>query len=423
MTTVTNAIDYETLKTAPRLLMETKLKPLQGHRFQPTGFADLGPARYTLPDGTEMLLVESVQSVANRMELACWDQPAADLMEELKGLPYIRVKSSNDGVLTNSVLEAHRINSEYVMKETRRAGAENTFNEEFAKEIRYEKDGRVDWKKFYVGLFKYDPNSLIHGCFLEEIGGRLRATRILSGFIESSGIAAAESGGVKNNIVQPELKGGEGNVPFHRTEFVAKEIKAYFNLDLALLRGHGLSADATNLLIALSLFKVRRFLSTGLRLRTACDLEMDGALMVMRPDGFVIPEEQSLLDECKNLIERCKPLFADPPITEVEWKQKEKPVDVNLPANVQGLTVPNDLKNQLEWKNASRRKPPTLKFKKNLTPELAQKAKDLFPGNHEVAKAIDEALSKQSEAGKESDGTNAGDAEDSIDGDDGDNDE
>jgi CRISPR-associated protein Csb1 len=324
MTTAATTIDYEALKTAPRLLIEAKLKPLQGHRFQPTGFADLGPARYTLPDGTEMLLVESVQSVANRMELACWDEAAGDLIEELRGLPYIRVKSGNGGILTTSILEAHRINSGYVMKESRRPHTTKTFNEEFAAEIGYEKDGRVDWKKFHSGLLKYDPNSLIHGCFLEEIGGRLRATRVLSGFIEACGIASVESGGVKNNMVQPELKGGEGNVPFHRTEFVAKEIKAYFNLDLALVRGYGLGDDPTKLLIALSLFKIRRFLSTGLRLRTACDLEVSGDLTVTRPNGFAVPDEMMLLDECKQLIAACKSLFADPPITEVKWEPAKK---------------------------------------------------------------------------------------------------
>jgi CRISPR-associated protein Csb1 len=351
-------IDYAKLKDAPRLLMETKLKPLQGHRFQPTGFADLGPARYTLPDGTVMLLVESVQSVANRMELACWDAAAQDLSPDLRGLPYIKINDANNGHLSNSLLEAHRINSEYVMKESRRITttngqrkvAQKSFNEEFAAEIGYEKDGRVDWQKFYQGLFKYDPNSLIHGCFLEEIGGRLRVTRILSGFIEASGVAGAESGGVKNNIVQPELKGGEGNVPFHRTEFVAKEIKAYFNLDLALLRGYGLAMEEENkkldewkkkdeksrgerpfvfsapekLLIALSLFKIHRFLFTGLRLRTACDLEVVGNLAVTRPNGFVISDEKALLDECKKLIETCKPLFADPAVTEVEWEPDNK---------------------------------------------------------------------------------------------------
>lgn len=325
-------IGYNALKDAPRLLMEAPLKPLQGHRFQPTGFPDLGPARYTLPDGTEMLLVESVQSVANRMELACWDAAAQDLIANLRGLPYIKIIDANDGHLSNSLLEAHRINSEYVMKESRRVTrtngqrtvAQNSFNEEFATEIGYEKDGRVDWQRFHSGLFKYDPNSLIHGCFLEEIGGRLRATRILSGFIEASGVANAESGGVKNNIVQPELKGGEGNVPFHRTEFVAKEIKAYFNLDLALLRGYGLPDVAMNLLIALSIFKVRRFLSTGLRLRTACDLEVIGDVTVTRPSGFAISDEKTLLDECKRLIAACKPLFADPAVTEVEWKPSKK---------------------------------------------------------------------------------------------------
>jgi CRISPR-associated protein Csb1 len=329
-------IDYDGLQGVPRLLMEAKLKPLQGHRFQPTGFPDLGPARYTLPDGTEMLLVESAQSVANRLELACWDAAAEDLIPELRGLPYIKIVDADNRHLSNSLLEAHRINSEYVMKEARRVSTtdgerkvlEKPFKEEFAEEIGYQKDGRVDWKKFYAGLLKYDPNSLIHGCFLEEIGGRLRATRALSGFIEAAGVAVAESGGVKNNIVQPELKGGEGNVPFHRTEFTAREIKAYFNLDLALLRGYGLPEKAQQLLIALSLFKVRRFLSTGLRLRTACDLELvDGELTVTRPEeGWGIPTEDELLKECQRLVSECAEakLFAEPPVTVVEWRSNKK---------------------------------------------------------------------------------------------------
>jgi CRISPR-associated protein Csb1 len=326
-------IDHDKLKDAPRLLLEAELKPLQGHRFQPTGFADLGPARYTLSDGKEMLLIESAQSVANRMELACWDADAQDLIGELRGLPYIKVIDANGRHLSNSLLEAHRINSEYVMKEARRITTMNgqrkratqTFNEEFAGEIGYEVDGRVDWRRFHAGLLKYDPNSLIHGCFLEEIGGRLRAMRALSGFIEASDVGVAESGGVKNNIVQPKLKGGEGNVPFPRTEFTGK-IKAYFNLDLALLRGYGLDTSVTNLLIVLSILKVCRFLSGGLRLRTACDLEVkESGLTVTRPKNFVIPQEEELLAKCAELIGKCKEHFADPAITEVEWKRKQAP--------------------------------------------------------------------------------------------------
>jgi CRISPR-associated protein Csb1 len=313
MTDVNSSINYAALSNTPRVLIEAQLKPLQGHRFQPTGFADLGPARYTLPDGTEMLLVESAQSVANRMELACWDPAAQDVITELRGLPYIKIVDAKGKHLSNSLLEAHRINSEYA----------RGFHERFAEEIGYEKDGRVDWNRLHTGLLKYDPNSLIHGCFLEEIGGRLRVTRLLSGFVEANNVVVAESGGVKNNIVQPELKGGEGNVPFHRTDFVG-DLKAYFNLDLALLRGYGLAEEASRLLIALSLFKVRRFLSTGLRLRTACDLEVNGELMVTRPSGFSIPEDQALLSECSGLIKGCREYFANPAITDVEWRVSAK---------------------------------------------------------------------------------------------------
>jgi CRISPR-associated protein Csb1 len=323
---------YEKLAKENRLLIEVELKPLQGDRFQPTGFPDLGPARYTSPDGTDMLLVESPQSVANRMEIACWDSARHQIIEELAGLPYIAILDRTSHPVSNSILEAHRINSEYIMKNAKRVirnngnveTVEKDFHDEFSDEIEYQKDGRVNWDQFQKALFKYDPNSLIHGCFLEEIGGRLRITRALSAFIEAKGIRIAESGGVKHNIVQPDLKGGEGNVPYHRTEFTAEKVLAYFNLDIALLRSYGLPEVAYQLLLSLSLFKIQRFLSTGLRLRTACDLEPFGDFVIKRPkDDFTIPSEESLLSECTALIAQCRQagLFANPAVTEVLWKK------------------------------------------------------------------------------------------------------
>jgi len=38
-------IDYAVLQKSPRLLMEAQLRPLQGDRFQPTGFPELGVGR------------------------------------------------------------------------------------------------------------------------------------------------------------------------------------------------------------------------------------------------------------------------------------------------------------------------------------------------------------------------------------------
>jgi CRISPR-associated protein Csb1 len=329
--TSAKSIDYEKLAEAPRLLMEAKLNPAQGHRFQPTGFADLGPARYTLPDGTEMLLVESTQSVANRLEATIWDDGADDLIEPLHGLPYIVVTENvkengheRTRNLTNSILEAHRINSPYILE-----GGDKRVFDRLREDAAGLEKGPVRLPVLAKIVLKYDANAVLHGVFLAKsdlAGGRLRMSRILSGFIEAQGVNPAESGGVKNDRVNPsgDTKQGFGNVPFHRTEFVAREIKAYFNVDLALLRGYGLPEDATKFLIALSLFKIRRFLSTGLRLRTACDLELDGDLIVKRPIGFTVPEENSLLEECKQLIGACEPYFADPAVTVVEWKPSGK---------------------------------------------------------------------------------------------------
>jgi len=324
---------YEQLSGIPRLLMEAELKPLQGNRFQPTGFPDLGPARYTAPDGTEMLLVESPQSVANRMELACWDQSEQDLIPELRGLPYVRVLKDGGEMLTSSVLEAHRLNSPYILE-----GKDTKVFDMLKAELAEFEIGAVNLRRLAAVLVKYDTNALLHGVFLAKkdlAGGRLRLPRVLSGFIEAAGVRPAESGGVKNDHVDPQgdTSKGFGNVPYHRTEFTAERITAYFNLDLALLRSYDLPEEAEKLLIALALFKIRRFLSTGLRLRTACDLEPVGDLKVTRPDnGVAPPSEEALLAECRQFIAaireagKNKPdaekIFAGPPVTEVVWQKK-----------------------------------------------------------------------------------------------------
>ncbi|HEY5953784.1 MAG TPA: type I-U CRISPR-associated RAMP protein Csb1/Cas7u [Terrimicrobiaceae bacterium] len=324
-------IDYTTLSDAPRLLLEASLRPLQGERFQATGFADLGPARYTLPDGTEKLLVESAQSVANRLELACWDEANDELIPELTGLPYILVKTPDGRRLTNSILEAHRINSPYILE-----GKDKSVFDQLKKDAAGLETGPVKISDLAKLVFKYDANAILHGVFIAKsdlAGGRLRLARALSGFVEAKNVRVAESGGVKNDRVDPsgDTKSGFGNVPFHRTEFVAEKITAFFNLDLALLRGYGLGADATALLISLALYKVRRFLTHGLRLRTACDLEVAGDFRVTRPTGFSIPDEMTLLAECTRLIAASKSLFSDPPITEVKWEAEKKKKKEEVP--------------------------------------------------------------------------------------------
>ncbi len=292
------SLDISALDNAPRLLLRAGLKPLQGTRFQPTGFPEIGAAQYEGPDGTPMLLVESAQSMANRMEAVCWDKVADDWVEPLKGLSVIKVNDKDGKPLTNSVLEAHRINSEYI--------ARSHDFKPIADAMAYTKDRRFSVREQLVPvLLKHDVNSLLHGVFLEEIAGVIRLPRALSAFIEAERVKVASSGGVKVGL-DPGLKEGEGNVIYPRDEFVSPEISAYFNLDLAQLRGYGLSESVYTLLVALALYKIRAFLEHGLRLRTACDLECE-SVEIQRPAGFELPTLSELMQTLPGLINAAKP--------------------------------------------------------------------------------------------------------------------
>src|SRR5258708_18329746 len=100
---------------AQRTVLEVDLAPVAGRRFQPTGFPDLGAAECDTAGGSKALLVESAQSMANRLEATTWDESSADQVDALSALPHVRIVSPDGALLSSSRLEAHRLASAYVM--------------------------------------------------------------------------------------------------------------------------------------------------------------------------------------------------------------------------------------------------------------------------------------------------------------------
>ena len=295
-------LEFSPLADEPRLLLEAKLQPVQGSRFQPTGFPNLGPAVYAAPDGSgQTVLVESAQSMANRLETVCWDDAADDWVPPLRGLPLIKVVDQDDQPMTNSVLEPHRINSPYILE-----GTDKSVFDVLKSRLAGMETGRVNLAELARVLLQLDANALLHGVFLAKkdlAGGRLRLPRALSAFIEATGVRVVTSGGVKNDSVDPsgDTAKGFGNVPFSRDEYAAEHIVAYFNLDLRQIRSFSLGDDVERMLTALALFKVQSFLKVGLRLRTACDLDVT-TVRVTRPATFALPSLDSLSAELPGLI-------------------------------------------------------------------------------------------------------------------------
>ncbi len=350
MTTL-RTLSIDDMLQAPRITLEADLEPLIGTRIQPTGFPNLGAAEFQGPSGSSYLLLESAQSVANRLEAVAWDDAMGDLVASLTGLPYVR--TSVDGVPTDSIREAHRLNSPYLngiwepLRE--RAGIsvlaatkKSKKGKPDASEQPPDEEGErasasVDRRKLAEAVFFYDPNSVLHGVFLEKIIGLARLTRALAGFIEAKGVRLVASGGVKNDRIDPSGKAysievdgkaksgaeaGFGNVPYARTEYTAEKIVASFSLDTVLLHSYGLGDDAERLLVALALWKIRAFLERGAHLRSACDLVLSGeGLRITRPTSAAVPEREALQEHIVARIAACAKAgkFASPAITDVTF--------------------------------------------------------------------------------------------------------
>ncbi len=289
-----------------RLLLKVELEPVQGKRFQPTGFPDLGAAEIQLSTGSRSLLVESAQSMANRLELVCLNKKGADFSESLRGLTMVKVIDKHGNHLTNSVLEAHRICSNYIIQDSTITEILVDLQKKYHNGVNIQETAKV--------LFGLDINSLIHGIWASQIkpGGRIKIPRALSAFIEADNVNDVISGGVKFDNINPskdELAGGaekgQGHIPFPRIEYTSDSIHAYFNLDLEQIRNYGLDENQTDLLINIALWKIRTFLEKGLRLRTACDLKIKGDI-VSESDGFVLPDKATLDSKVKELIVKCK---------------------------------------------------------------------------------------------------------------------
>jgi CRISPR-associated protein Csb1 len=313
------------LMNAHRTVIEADLAPLAGSRFQPTGFPDLGAAEFEIPDGPgddtiKALLVESPQSVANWLESATWDTAGEDQPAELAGLPYMRIVSADeDGAfLSSSRLEAHRLASAYVM-----LGKIDGIDGEIwmADRLGLAAGRPLDNRAVARACFGLDPVSLLHGVFFARKSWpwQPKIARAVTGFIEAYDARPAVSGGVKRDSVNPRVaperatSEGYGTVPYHRVEYTAEKITAFFTIDHAQFRSYGLSESATALLEAMARYEIGTLLDTGLRLRTACDLRVV-EVRGQRPDTA------QAVTEIAKLIPECGDQLGDG--TEVKWSRK-----------------------------------------------------------------------------------------------------
>lgn len=313
-----------------RTIIEVPLRPIIGSRFQPTGFPDLGAAVFDRPgpEGVErMLLLESPQSMANRLEGTSWDDASQEPVQMFADLPYVRVvHDDDDRFLTSSRNEAHRLASAFVRQSTL---DDVDMVEVIVERLGVADDTPIDHRQVANAVFELDPFCLVHGVFFSdsEIAGQPKISRAVTGIIEAGGVDEAISGGVKRDHVRHSLgekEGGTaegyGSVPFSRIEYTAEYITASFVIDLAQLDSYGLPDERRRLLEAIAHWEIRSLLDGGLRLRTACDL-------VPVDENAEIPGLHDLDDleaEIPELVSRCIATMPSSGPLEVRWAGGKK---------------------------------------------------------------------------------------------------
>lgn len=279
-----------------RLFVEATLKVegFGGGRFQPTNFPDLGPALYRGADGKQWLLVESPQSMANRMEKVCWidggdpSDRVGRYNDDCRGIPYVLAVDADNRPLTASPLEAHRLASPYLSESSvQNEGSDKgkSLMDSLKSKFELKENRIVPWKKVASALMKIDPGCLLHGIWFNDselAGGKVRLTRVLSGYIEASEPTPANYGFQKRDDVLwatdkeagQSASEGYGSVIGPKQHFTSPEVKACFQIDVDRLRNYGLSNGEVGALVSWAIYKIRRALADGQAgvggLRTEC---------------------------------------------------------------------------------------------------------------------------------------------------------
>ena len=328
-----------------RLTLHASLKPASGlDRFQPAGFPEIGHVIYDAPRSGDTVqkvcIVDSAASMANHLETVCLaSEYSLDLAEELKGMPYVecrtdygRPKVSDDDegrepmrLVVTTLSEGHRLASTYFLDGTLVVNGEPNGGK-FSDVLREQFDivdlGKKShplpeqWWNVFSTIFRYDPNSLVHGVLFPAM--QIKLARMLTAHLEAFDASRVRSSGVKFDKLG---KTSSGQPIFSVDEETASQIVATFVIDLALLRSFGrgnvgLNDAQKEFLLALALWKIKRLLSGPFRYRTNCDLELDELRVRGREKVVDLPDV-----DIKAAIASAE--FSDSPVTEVYWPAEE----------------------------------------------------------------------------------------------------
>jgi CRISPR-associated protein Csb1 len=368
MSTTLNTTALLADATAHRLVLQATLVPVTGDLFQPAGFPDIGHVIYDAPrpvmeeksEGNEkklvqsrdvagnplwskekVCIVDSAASMANHLEaVSLASAQTLELHPDLNGMPYLQLLTDAPGtkngteptrLVVTSLSEGHRLASSYFLDDRGKVVRENAVSHDnFSVVLRngfgIEDLGKKthplpgDWWNVFRTIYRYDPNSLIHGILFPAMG--IKLSRILTAHHEAFGADRVGLSGVKFDKLGLTTS---GQPIFSVDKETAREIRAAFVIDLSLIRSfgrdeQGLNNNQKQFLLELALWKIGRLISGPYRFRSGCDLKLASLTCIENGTPTELPPTE-LQRDISAAIRSAG--FADPRITKVYWPSEE----------------------------------------------------------------------------------------------------
>lgn len=299
--------------------------------FVPAGFVDVGHSTVReARSGKTLVIVDSVQSIANHLEATIVPQPG-QVIAGLEAMPYLRLTITDPHGRTRrtSSLELpHRLASGWFC----RAAELRSFQAELAERI-------LD-HGIAAATFFYCPNSLLHGVFYSQLAGLdpniAKTPRLLTAEVVACGAQSVADGGVAKDPVSvngkefdlesafpkrekdkeissdnPASRVGIGFIPFRHQAFIAEEIELAVYLAEERIERLPLPDPGREVLSLLARLKLARLLAAPLDLRAHCIFQAEQIPAELSDAAALLAELQEKLNACRSL-----GLLADPVVTE-----------------------------------------------------------------------------------------------------------
>lgn len=270
--------------------------------IQPTGFPDIGACIFKDAHGQVRCLVESEQSMANRLEGVCMTDADEWVEPWRSALPLIEVVDNAEQRIATNLTEPHRIASSYILEgkingtEFRQILWRTIGMQGAGSNTSLPLTGRARLDKV---IFAFDPSALLHGYqFVQTSFVGMRQPRILHARIEATlgGDEELNYAMEKVDQIDPkprptrpgEIPNSKGQSIAGKSRIIWKDITATFELDLLALKHLHLDENQKKFLLGLALWKIGAFLSDqpsfdprsrqtlgALRLRSDCHLKFE----------------------------------------------------------------------------------------------------------------------------------------------------